>query len=61
MSWWNLGGMNPQFKDFAEKHPKKTMIGMAWSLYWRLTLLISVLQLIILGVFLLIGETSVWI
>ena len=26
---------NPKVKDFLEKNPKKTMIGLFWSLYWR--------------------------
>ncbi|MBX2866463.1 hypothetical protein KTR10_00665 [Candidatus Kaiserbacteria bacterium] len=56
MSWWNLGGLNPRFKDFVEKYPKKTMIGMSWSLYWRLALLIVVVEVIILGGLLLFGE-----
>lgn len=46
MSWWNLGGMNPQYKDFVEKHPNKTMIGMAWALYWRFGVFFFILEII---------------
>lgn len=43
---WNLGGLNPKFKDFSERHPNKTMIGMAWSLYWRFALFFIALEIL---------------
>lgn len=46
MTWWNLGGLNPQYKEFVEKYPDKTMLGMAWSMQWRLMLLILAIEMI---------------
>jgi|GEM_PF-1082653 len=51
MHLWKLGGLNPTFKEFTEKYPKKTMIGMAWGFYWRLMVFILALELIAVGVF----------
>lgn len=45
MSLWNLGGMNPKFKDFVEQYPDKTMMGMGWSLYWRWMVLILAVEI----------------
>ncbi len=42
-------GMNPKFKEFAEKYPEKTMLGMAWALYWRFGVLILALELLVFG------------
>ena len=47
MSWWNLGGMNPEYKDFMEKHPDKTMIGLTWSMWWRFGILGFVCEIIL--------------
>lgn len=43
---WNLFGLNPTFKEFLEKHPDATMIGLCWSMYWRLGVLVMVLELL---------------
>ena len=34
--WWN-----PSLKEFLEVNDDKTLIGFAWSCYWRLTLVIT--------------------
>ena len=31
---------NPTFREFVNKYEDKSMLGMAWSLYWRLSLVI---------------------
>jgi hypothetical protein len=46
MSWWNLSGMNPKFKDFIDKHPNKTVIGVGWAFYWRFFLIVLALEAI---------------
>ena len=56
MNWWHLGGMNPKFKDFIEKHPNKTMIGVTWALYWRLMVLILFVELFFLIAFLVLAS-----
>ena len=43
---WTLFGLNPKFKTFMEKHPNKTMVGMAWALYWRFALVIVALEIL---------------
>lgn len=53
MSWWNLGGLNPKYRDFIEKHPDATMIGMTWSLYWRLILIIFIVEIIFVAAFMI--------
>ena len=64
MSWWNLGGMNPNFKEFMEKHPNKTVIGVGWASYWRLMILGIAFEIVILilfgffGVFALLSGSS---
>lgn len=47
MKWWNLFGLNPEFKQFLDKHPDKTMIGLAWSMYWRFGIIILALELVL--------------
>jgi hypothetical protein len=27
---------NPKVKEFLEENPNQTMLGLSWSLYWRL-------------------------
>jgi len=39
--------MNPKFKDFIEKHPDKTVIGVGWAFYWRFMVLVLTIELII--------------
>jgi hypothetical protein len=55
MSWWNLGGLNPHYKDFVEKHPDKTMIGLMWSLQWRFMVLVLLAEAVFIGGALFIG------
>ena len=31
---------NPKVSDFLEENKDKTMIGFAWSLYWRIMLVV---------------------
>lgn len=44
MSWFNLGGMNPKFKSFAEKHPDTTLLGVGWALYWRFAIIVLLVE-----------------
>lgn len=55
MSWWNLGGLNPNFKEFTEKYPNKTLIGVGWAFYWRFAVLFLVIEAIIVLLALVIG------
>ncbi|MDB5188214.1 MAG: hypothetical protein JWO50_734 [Candidatus Kaiserbacteria bacterium] len=45
MTWWNLGGLNPSFKEFVEKYPNKTLIGMMWAMYWRLIIVAILVEI----------------
>lgn len=45
---------NPKLKDFIEKDPGKTLIGFAWSLYWRLMVTVYGILMLIMGAFSLI-------
>ena len=44
MSWFNLGGMNPKFKSFTEKHPDATLLGVGWALYWRFAIVVLLIE-----------------
>ena len=55
MSWWNMGGMNPKYKDFIEEHPEKTMIGISWAFQWRFIVLVLILEIIFFVVIILLG------
>ncbi|MES2007120.1 MAG: hypothetical protein V4436_03355 [Patescibacteria group bacterium] len=55
---WNLFGLNPKFKDFVEKYPNKTMLGVSWALYWRFGLFVLVLELAFFLVLVLVGAGS---
>ena len=55
MSWWNLGGLNPQYKNFVEKYPEKTLIGMLWAMQWRIALLVIILEILFLVVIILVS------
>lgn len=48
MNWWRLFGMNPGFKEFIEKNPDTTMLGMAWAINWRLMILVFIVELVFL-------------
>ena len=41
----NLFGFNPKFKDFLEKNPNKTLIGMMWAMYWRFAVIVIAIEL----------------
>jgi hypothetical protein len=55
MSWWNLGGLNPKFKEFMEKHPDKTVVGVSWALVWRLWLLCFACEIAVIIAFALLA------
>jgi len=43
-------------KDFMEENPGQTMLGFAWSLYWRLSIMIMAVSVVI-GLFMgLLGD-----
>lgn len=44
MSWFNLGGLNPKFKSFADKHPDATLLGVGWALYWRFAIIVLLIE-----------------
>ena len=41
---------NPSFKEFLEKHPNATMLGMVWAFYWRGIVLIWLLGIAIIAI-----------
>lgn len=43
----NLWGFNPKFKDFLEKKPDVTVIGVGWSFYWRFMVVVLVVEAIL--------------
>ena len=47
--------MNPTYKEFMEKHPDKTVIGMAWAFYWRIVVLIIGLEIALMIIFFVFG------
>ena len=55
MSWWNLGGFNPKFKDFMDKHPDKTVLGVGWAFYWRFMILAFVIEALVFIFFVVVG------
>ena len=34
--------INPKFSEFIEENPKITMLSLAWSLYWRIAIVIFI-------------------
>ncbi len=58
MSLWNLGGINPKYRDFTEKHPDKTMIGMSWAFYWRFGVLFIIIEILLLVTVSVVGLLS---
>ena len=52
---WKLFGLNPNFKEFLEKYPNKTILGVAWSLQWRLLLLILLVEIVFVILFSALG------
>lgn len=50
-----MGGLNPEFKGFMEKHPDKTLLGLAWSLQWRFMLFVFALEILLVVVVLLVS------
>jgi hypothetical protein len=54
MTWHNLGGLNPNYKEFTEKHPDKTLIGMMWAMYWRFAIVILLAEAVFFVLFLIV-------
>ncbi len=48
MNYWNIFGLNPNFKEFLENHPDKTLIGVGWSIHWRLAVVALTIEMVIL-------------
>jgi len=46
---------NPKLKDFIEQNPNKSLLGFAWSCYWRLQVAILGIYLALVIVFLILG------
>ena len=46
--WWNLGGLNPNLKEFLDKHQDKTLIGVLWSMQWRFIVVLLAFEIVIL-------------
>ncbi len=44
MKWFN-----PKIKDFMEENKDQGIIGLAWSLYWRLSIAIALIYMGIIG------------
>jgi hypothetical protein len=55
MSWWNFGGLNPEYKEFLETHPQKTLLGVSWALYWRFILFVLALEVLFFAVIFLLA------
>ena len=36
----NLGGYNPSVKEFLERKPSITLIGLLWAMYWRVVIIV---------------------
>ena len=51
-----LSWFNPTAKDFLEANKEKTMVGLAWSLYWRLYAVVLAIYALVV-VFILIIES----
>lgn len=44
--------MNPKIKDFLEKKPDITVVGLAWSLFWRFCI---VYFLVVVAAYFIVG------
>jgi len=51
----NFFGLNPTYKDFLEKHPDSTMLGLAWAMYWRLMVLVLAIEMAFLVAILVVS------
>jgi hypothetical protein len=40
-----MNKFNPKVEDFIKANPNKTLVGMAWSMYWRLWLVMIAIYL----------------
>ncbi len=43
----NLGGFNPNLKEFIEKRPNLTIMGLGWGVYWRIGLIVLAVELLL--------------
>jgi len=51
----NLWGFNPNFKEFMEKRPNLTVIGVFWASYWRIAILGLAIELALVLFFASLG------
>ena len=49
--------MNEKLTEFLEENKDITVLGFAWSLYWRLVIAIFVVYLVVLAVVLLLSAS----
>lgn len=45
---------NPKLSDFAKRNKDQSVLGFAWSMYWRLLVVICVIELVLWAFFLMI-------
>lgn len=50
-----MGGLNPKFKSFTEKHPDATMLGLGWSLYWRFAIIVLLIEGFLFAILISLG------
>jgi hypothetical protein len=49
-----MASFNPKVEDFLKESPNKTLLGLAWSMYWRWVV-------VIIGIYILIGAIMIWL
>lgn len=55
MSWFNLGGLNPKFKEFLDKYPNSTVLGVGWAFYWRFAIIVLIVEALLFAIILSAG------
>lgn len=44
-----MGGFNPKFNEFKDKHHDLTLLGLGWAMYWRFMLIVLAIELVVFG------------
>jgi hypothetical protein len=54
----HLFGLNPDYKEFMDKRPGITLLGLGWGMYWRFTIVVLAIEAVLFAAILALSTLS---